>query len=340
MDMTMPARDGAQVDAEVVGTQLVKTEVEQETHGIIERANGLAVAIRDPETYAVAVEFARECKGRGKRLYERIHERLVKPAHAAWQGTVKFRDGASEPFMAAVSIIGAATSAYDVEQERKARIAREEQERKQREWEAEQAKIKAEQDRLEKIRLAEVKKQEEAKQLELDHLEALRVNSIKDEETARLAHATEAVRQGNSPQAVDAILETATAIAPAPKPLTVTAPIMAKAMEVASAPAPLPLPPPPPPPPAPAPFVPAPAGVIKKDVAMFKIDDEKAFIRAVVEGRIPWEVQEGDKTIRTVMVNDVWVRKQVARLKSEAIGVIPGVSVWIERKTDFQANKA
>ena len=266
----------------------------------------------DTESYKVAAEFGSRVKSKERYARERFDE-ITEPLDRAHKAAVRLREEVIGPLKRAANAIGNALSGYDIEQERKRRLAEEarqaeirrlheEHERKKREWEAEVRKREEAAQKAEQERQAIIRKQDEERRA-----------ALKREEDARIEHALEADRLGDAKHA-DHILETPTPIAPlaTPEPINVVLP-------------PAPEPPPPPPPPPPTVFAPLPAPVVRREVWKYKVVNLAALVKAVAEGRAPLECVEA---------NTAYLNKQTVRLKSEFH--CDGIEVWSERQTGFK----
>ena len=287
--------------------------LKEEAPAVLVEAERLARAIVDTESYKIAADFGSTAKSKERYIDARMAE-ITEPLHSAWKAAVRLRDEALGPVKRAARVISDALSVYDVDQDRKRRWAeearqaeirrlQEEHERKKREWEAE---VRRREEAARQAQLAQ-----EAEQHKRDEE---RKAAIKKEEDARLEHALEAEKQGNTGK-IDHILSTPTPIAqsPEPEPIKVALP-------------PPPEPPPPPPPPPPVVFTPPPAPVVRREVWKCKVVDLMALVKAVAEGRAPLECVEA---------NTVYLNKQTVRLKSEFR--CSGIEVWSERQTAFRS---
>lgn len=106
------------------------------------------IAIRDPETFALAVEDRGEIKRRLARI-EEVMGPICATAHAAWKTAVAKREGLRAPFVEADKAYSRAMGVYEQEQERQRREAEETARRERERLETEErARVAAEQRRL------------------------------------------------------------------------------------------------------------------------------------------------------------------------------------------------
>ncbi len=294
----------------VVGAEVVEKEMGELCGKVVEKARELSAAVKDDASREIAVKYGSDLAGKVK-FIKAARVMRYEPLKKACDSVREFFDDPLKRIKIAMDTLSAGVTAYDIEIKRKERIAQEaleaearrrqeEYERKKREYEANVARQKAEDDRRERERLAS--------------LEAERRAKIKAEEDARLAHAEEAKAQGNEGK-VDAILAQATPIA-APAP-------------AAEPEKPRPILPPSPPPPAPAP-----AAIIAKrpDPAVvavvrwpWDLTDIKALARAVAESRAPAEY---------LTANRAPITTDVTRLKNGF--ACDGLRAYPQSKTSFR----
>ena len=110
----------------------------------------LLIAIRDAESFALAVEDRAEIKRRLARI-EEVLGPICATAHTAWKTAVAKREGLRQPFVEADKAYSRAMGAYEQEQERQRREAEEQAKRERERLEAaERARVAAEQARLRK----------------------------------------------------------------------------------------------------------------------------------------------------------------------------------------------
>lgn len=299
-----------------VSAELVESEIKADMEDYLAKAQEIADRVKDPEGRAEAVEVGVRLKTKLLML-ESKREKYYGPAYRLAESLRELFDPRIRTAKALIKLLGSAISSYDLEVERKERIAREELERKRREEQAAYEKALRE-------REAEIKRQEEALKAEIaakkkaeDDLRLERERKIKQEEDARIAQAEEAKKQGNLDR-VDHILEKTTAIAPEQPRIEAVAP-----------PAPPRALPPPPPPPAPAPLPPVVAkrpdeNTSKMETWKFSVDNLYALVKAVAENRAPIEYLEASSVIG----------KDLRKLKDEF--KCDGVRTWKERTTSFK----
>jgi hypothetical protein len=309
------------MESKTVEPQVVEAEITKELGDVLSAVEQIA-QVKDPESRAVAVQWGVKLTEKGKALKE-LRKRIVDPIRKAYENARDTFDGKLDALEAGKKLLSARISAYDIEQERLARIEREkaeaERRRQQEEYERQQLAYKLECDHVEAIR-------EDAHRTQIrleDEARAARDRRLKEEEASRIRQAEAAQSLGMGDR-VDTILDKQTAIAPqAPAPSSVTAaPVALPPMPVA--------PPPPPPPPAPVPSVlqrPDPNS-IARDEWHYDVTDIRAVARAVAEGRAPVEYL-------TIVRSEVG--KDVRRLKDAF--QLPGIKTWKERNTVFRSSK-
>ena len=239
-------------------------------------ATAKSVIVSDPASRQIAVDGGKDMLRREKLVREKM-DPLCDSAQAVADGLKKMRDGLLGGPKEAKGIYANKISVYDVEEKRKARI-------------------------VEEARLAEVRRYEEERKKAED---SARAAALKSEEDARIAHAAEAERLGNS--AAPLIVETPTAVAPlhpvAPAPVAYVAPVEA----------------------------PEQSGSIGKEQWVYHVDDLMALMRAVVEGKAPVGLIVSEK--KQADFRSAGLRTYITRTATEY--PLPGVRAWKEYRTSF-----
>lgn len=319
-------------ESKVVDAQLVEQELTKEVGDVLSALESVA-NVTDAESRARAVEWGVKIGEKERKLKE-TRKKIVDPARQLYEYLRGMFDGKIDALAAGKKLLSSKVSAYDVEQERLARLEREKKEKERREAEEkhkrEMAAWQFEQDHLQAFKDDEAWVKAKEDQRARDE----RARLLREEEAGRIQHA-ESARDLGMTDRVDTILEKATPIAPsAPSSIPATSP-------AASLPALPPAPPPPPPPPPPAAMTSvasfASDGTIKKTAWKWELEDVKEFCRAVAEGRAPAFVEYRGKRVPILEVHAGFITQEVNRLKDEF--VCPGVKAWPERVTQFKAGK-
>lgn len=221
---------------EVVDLDTIRLTIGPSIDKELARAQRFKISIVDDESCALAIDAAEKLRDNITDVLNTLREtyyieKFYRPGEEArelFDPRLKLAKGLMKDLMTA-------TSEYKLKKEREARLAREraeaearrqreEAERKQREAEEAERKAKeaaeAEKRRKEEAEAAEkrrIQAEQEAKEkAERDAREAAAretARKLKEEENARLAHATEAEKVGNTDK-IEKILDTATPIAP------------------------------------------------------------------------------------------------------------------------------
>lgn len=200
----------------------------------VQDAARVAASIRDDETCARAVDVCAQVKAKVEQL-EGWRKELYEPLYRHAEKIRDLFDPRTKEAKAVIKTIMASVSEYKIKKERDARIAREKAEAEARRQREEAERKRREADEAERLAReaaeAEARRKREAEEAEARRIKAEqeakerkereereaaqreRECKQKEEEDARIEHAEEAQRVGNT-QKVDSILDTTTPISP------------------------------------------------------------------------------------------------------------------------------
>jgi len=303
---------------------------------LINEAAETAAAIKDDDSYELAIAVAKSIREKRDLIYEKMEE-IIAPARKAWKGALALRDEATKPLDEALKGLRTEVARYKTEQERKVaiereRLRREEEERKDREAEAAAEEIRQHEAKERERKAKEEAQRRQEAQAKADRQAQASAKELaarrSKEEDSRIARAAEAEAAGDHKRAAE-ILDEATELEPArpiiaePEPEPVAA-IAAPEPEIELEPEEQPLPGTPDllpavPAPPPAAAVPKIAGVSHKRVWKARLTSPMQLLRAVVDGQV---------SVEAVKIHLPYLNAQAKKLKDKAR--IPGVEVYSE----------
>lgn len=314
--------------------QATAEQLRQKALETISATEKFIVEIKDADTYAQAVDYAKKLDREITEL-KKEREGICAPLFQAHRRATSFFNRLLEWREERKRAIEKATAAYRVEQQRRideenARLAAIERRKKELN-DAHDAALREDGERLQAFLRAwdaAINEDEDRR----------RAAERKREEDARIKTAEAAQQGGAKAETVEHILATPTPLAP--PPVVLTAPVVSEAPKPLPPPPPPPAPvaPPPPPPPlteippatVPAAFVPDIKGVQKKTNWKFKVTSPRRFLQALLDDRIPGVTIAGSVTINDGARGEIGT--QVARLKGACVDEFAkyGVEVWPE----------
>ncbi len=308
-------------EAKVVDAVVVEAEITREIGDALNAIEKVAI-ITDEVSRAIAVSWGVKLTEKEKGLKD-LRTKIVTPMRKAYENARDIFDGKLDAIGAGKKLLSARISAWDLERERLARLERERLEKQRREdeekhkrellaWEIERDHALALTEDVERVRLAEEKRQKDE-----------RAAALALEEQGRIEQADTAVALGMTDR-VDTILDKTTAIAP------VVSSVLPPTQTAAPIKAAVPAPPPPPPVPAALPVVArrADSDTVSRDEWHYEPVDMRALCKAIAEGRAPAEY---------VTLAKGEVGKDVRKLKDEFR--CDGIRTWKERNTTFKTAK-